>query len=199
MPRKNEKIEKLLEAGLLLLMENPPDKISMDDVAAKAGVTKPMVYYYFGSKLGFYNQLVEYVESSLQELLTNCIEPGIPFRELLRRIVLGRIEQLINRPEISNAVRIMVTSKTIGSAESRASILVVFNRLQPLFDNAVSLGEIRADAELHLVMGLVNSLLDGAIRMHGKVFFDNIKPSDFADMLVRQVFDGIGTGKRSSL
>lgn len=197
MPKKKVKKEQLLEAGLSLLMNRPADKISMDDIAAEAGVTKPMVYYYFGSKLGFYKQLVEYTADSLQVMLQDCLEQDISFRELLQRIIRSRIDQLIARPELSNAVRIMVTSKTIGGAESRSRIVSIFNNLQPVFNQAAKLGEIRKDAELHLIMALVNSLLDGAVRIHGKQFFESVTPADFSDMLIRLVFDGIGTGKRS--
>ncbi len=197
MPKKKAKRKQLLDAGLTLFMNRPADQISMDDIAAEAGVTKPMVYYYFGSKLGFYNQLVEYTADSLQKMLQDCLEADISFRELLQRIIRARIDQLITRPELSNAVRIMVTGKTIGGAESRSRIVAIFNNLQPIFNQAVKLGEIREDAELHLVMALVNSLLDGAVRIHGKQFFDSVTPDDFTEMLIKMVFDGIGTGKRS--
>jgi len=197
MQKNTEKMERLLNAGLLLLMEHLPDSISMDDIAAKAGVTKPMVYYYFGSKLGYYQQLVEYVEDSMQEMLEDCFKTDISFREFLRKVIEKRIILLINHPEISNAVQIMVTRKTVGGASSRDRIIAVFTRFQSVFNRAVSNGEIREDAELHLVMALVNSLLDGALRMHGKEFFDDKQPAFLAEMLIRQVFDGIGTGKRS--
>lgn len=197
MPKKTAKREQLLNAGLLLLVNKPPDKISMHDIAAKAGVTKPMVYYYFGSKIGFYKQLVEYVADSLQEMLTDRLNPGISFKDILKGIIEGRIEQLLFRPEFSNAVRLMVTSKTLGGAESRSRIVTLFSRLQPVFDEAISLGEIRKDADLRLIMALVNSLLDDAVRIHGKEFFNTVSPASFAEMLIQLVFDGIGTGKRS--
>ncbi|MCK5036714.1 MAG: TetR/AcrR family transcriptional regulator [Candidatus Sabulitectum sp.] len=197
MPKKRAKREQLLDAGLTLLTNRPADQISMEDIAAEAGVTKPMVYYYFGSKLGFYQQLVEHTADSLQKMLEDCLEPDISFRELLQRIIRARIDQLIARPELSNAVRIMAIGKTIGGAESRSRIVAIFNNLQPIFNQAVKLGEIRNDAELPLIMALVNSLLDGAVRVHGKQFFDSVTPVDFTDMITRLVFDGIGTGKRS--
>lgn len=197
MQKSTEKKERLLNAGLLLLMEHLPDSISMDDIATKAGVTKPMVYYYFGSKLGYYQQLVKYIEHSMQEMLDKSFKPGISFRELLTRIIEKRIVQLIYRPEISNAVQIMVTSETIGGASSRSRIVDVFTRFQPVFNRAISSGEIREDAELHLVMGMVNALLEGVFRVHGKEFFDDKQPAWLAEMLIRQIFDGIGTGKRS--
>jgi len=197
MAKKTDNRKRLLDAGLLLLAENTPENISMDDVAAAAGMTKPMVYYYFGSKVGFYQHLVLHIETSLQEMLTECMKPGFSFRKVLENIITARIEQVIQQPELSSAVRIMATSKTIGGAESRSRIIAMFNRLQPVFDDAISKGEIREDADLHLIMAMANSLLDGALRIHGKEFFIAANPSDFAKRLVRVVFDGIGTGKRS--
>ena len=196
MPKKKDNRERLLHAGLLLLTQKPPDKISMDDVAFEAGVTKPMVYYYFGSKVGYYKHLVTHIEQALQVILTDCIQPDSRFRDILIRIIRGRIELVTRHPEISNAVRIMATSKTVGGAESRSKIITMFNRLQPAFDNAKVRGEIREDADLHLIMAMTNSLLDGALRTHGNGFFTATDPTSFAEVLVRLVFDGIGTEKR---
>lgn len=198
MQKKIDNRDRLLRAGLLLLTKKNPDKISMDEVAAEAGVTKPMVYYYFGSKIGFYKHLVQHIEDALQSILANCVNPGLSFREVLIRIIIGRIELITQHPQLSNAVRIMATSKTIGGAESRSKIVAMFNRLQPVFDNAISKDEIREDADLHMVMAMTNSLLDGALRIHGKEFFNTVNPADFAGVLVRLVFDGIGTGKRNT-
>ncbi len=196
MQKKTDNRERLLCAGLVLLTKKPSDKISMDEIAAKAGVTKPMVYYYFGSKVGYYDNLVQHIEDALQKILTDCIEPETSFREVLVKIIKGRIRLIIQHPELSNAIRIMATSKTIGGAESRSRIVAMFNRLQPVFDAAISTGEIREDADLYLIMAMTNSLLDGALRIHGKKFFNTVNPVYFAERLVRLVFDGIGMGKR---
>jgi AcrR family transcriptional regulator len=199
MPKKPYNRERLLNAGLILLTENSPEDISMDDVALKAGVTKPMVYYYFGSKVGFYKSLVQYIEDCLQEVLTCCIKPGISFRDALVNIIRVRIDHVTERPELHNAIRIMALNKTIGGAESRSRILQMFNRLKPVFNEAISNGQIREDADLHLIMAMMNSLLDGALRIHGKEFFTSVNSIDFAEKLVRLVFDGIGTEKRNPL
>jgi len=198
MPKKKENRERLLDAGLLLLTEKAPEYISMDDVASRAGVTKPMVYYYFGSKVGFYQSLVKHIEEFLQQLLTDCLRPGVTFREALSNIIRVRIDHVTQRPELHNAIRIMATSKTIGGAESRLKISMLFNRLEPVFFKAIKDGEIREDADLHLIMAMANSLLDGALRIHGKEFFTSVNSTDFAEKLVRLVFDGIGTEKRNS-
>jgi AcrR family transcriptional regulator len=188
---KRDNRERLLEAGLLLLAEKTPEEISMDDVAGRAGVTKPMVYYYFGSKVGFYQHLVKHIEKSLCEMVEECLSPGISFREALRNILAVRIRQTLDQPELANAIRIMATNATICGAESRVRITGMFSRLEPVFQSAQACGEIREDADLHLTMGMMNSLLDGALRVKGIDFIRAIGPERFADKAVQMVFDGI--------
>lgn len=190
--------QKLLDAGLSILCEKSPDEISMDEVAARAGVTKPMVYYYFGSKVGFYQKLVKYIEDSLCEMIDQCLSPGVSFREALKNLISYRVNQTVNQPEISNGVRVMVTAKSICGAESRSRILNMFRKLEPVFENSIKNGEIRADSDLNLTMGMMNSLLDGALRIKGIEFFKEIKPDEFAEKTVQMIFDGIGKGERES-
>jgi AcrR family transcriptional regulator len=56
---KSARREALLETGLRLFSANAFDELSMDDVAAEAGVAKGLLYYYFGSKRGYYVAVVE--------------------------------------------------------------------------------------------------------------------------------------------
>jgi AcrR family transcriptional regulator len=42
---------------------------SMDDIAAQAGITKPMLYAYFGSKQGLYEACLEQVTAELVDVL----------------------------------------------------------------------------------------------------------------------------------
>jgi AcrR family transcriptional regulator len=188
--------QKLLEAGLAILCEKSPEEVSMDELAARAGVTKPMVYYYFGSKVGFYQKLVKHIEDSLRTMVDKCLFPGISFREALKNMISLRMEQTIRQPEISNSIRIMAMSKSICGAESRAKIVGLFERLEPVFQEALKKGEIRPDADLHLTMGMMNSLIDGALRIKGIEFFKQVNPDDFAEKTVRMIFDGIGYGER---
>jgi AcrR family transcriptional regulator len=54
-----ERREELLAAGLRLFSDRPYDELAIDDIAAEAGVAKGLLYYYFGSKRGFYVAIVE--------------------------------------------------------------------------------------------------------------------------------------------
>jgi AcrR family transcriptional regulator len=57
----------LLAVGLNWFSTHPYDEVSMDDVAADAGVAKGLLYYYFGSKRGLYVAAVRAAASELRE------------------------------------------------------------------------------------------------------------------------------------
>ncbi|WP_278315339.1 TetR/AcrR family transcriptional regulator [Lolliginicoccus levis] len=56
----------LIELGLALLQEKPIEEISVEDIAAQAGVSKGLLFHYFGSKSEFQAALVQAI--SLQFL-----------------------------------------------------------------------------------------------------------------------------------
>jgi len=196
MAKQSGNKEKLIQAGLSLLSQKPAEEISMDEIAEKAGVTKPMVYYYFGNKAGFYKYLVEYIEELVSTLINESIKSSTNFRGIISYIITKRIELTINQPDLSNAIRIIATTHTIAGVQARSRLISKFSNLIPIFEKAKNTGEIRADADLHITMALTNSLLDGALRIHGQDFFKKINSSEFANGLTSLIFDGIGTGKR---
>ena len=196
MARQSGNKEKLIQAGLSLLSQKPSEEISMDEIAEKAGVTKPMVYYYFGNKAGFYKYLIEYIEEMVTTLINSSIKSSTSFRGIITYIITKRIELTINQPDLSNAIRIIATTHTIAGVQARSRLISKFSTLTPAFEKAKKTGDIRIDADLHITMALTNSLLDGVLRIHGKDFFRKIDTSEFANQLTSLVFDGIGTGKR---
>jgi AcrR family transcriptional regulator len=78
-----ERREELLAAGLRLFSVRPYDELAIDDIAAEAGVAKGLLYYYFGSKRGFY---VAIVQAAARELGAR-LDPdhSLPPAERLRR------------------------------------------------------------------------------------------------------------------
>ena len=65
----DDKKQLLLKAGLELLSNKTFSEISMDKVAELSGLSKPMLYYYFESKEGYYRALAEYLFGMAAKLL----------------------------------------------------------------------------------------------------------------------------------
>ena len=63
----------LLELGITLFGNQPYSEISIDDIASKAGISKGLLYHYFGGKRTFYVACIQHAaDTMLQE--TNQIE-----------------------------------------------------------------------------------------------------------------------------
>jgi AcrR family transcriptional regulator len=79
----------MLDAAGRAFAEHGFHRASMDEIAAAAGISKPMLYNYFGSKEGLY---AAYIERSGQALLTamrNAAPTDAPARERLSAGVLA--------------------------------------------------------------------------------------------------------------
>lgn len=63
---RTDRRERLIELGIRLFSEHSYDELSMDDIAAEAGVVKGVLYYYFGSKRGYYVAAVSAAAAELR-------------------------------------------------------------------------------------------------------------------------------------
>src|ERR1700722_6848027 len=59
---RDERRERILWAAKRVLLEKGLDEASMDDVADRAGTTKPTVYAHFKSKAELFAAVVEYIK-----------------------------------------------------------------------------------------------------------------------------------------
>ncbi|MFK7931816.1 MAG: TetR/AcrR family transcriptional regulator [Myxococcota bacterium] len=70
-----ERRAQLLELGLELFSTQPYDDVSIDDIAERAGVSKGLLYHYFGGKRAFYMATVELSASQMLDALTPVADP----------------------------------------------------------------------------------------------------------------------------
>lgn len=68
----DERRAQLLALGRRLFNERPYDELSIDDIAAAAGISKGLLYHYFPSKRDFY---VETVRAAADEMLARTKPP----------------------------------------------------------------------------------------------------------------------------
>lgn len=82
-----ERRRELLAFGQTLFSEHPADAFSMDEIARRAGVSKSLLYHYFGGRRGFYVATIEETARRVREAITP--EPGLGFEQSFPR-ALGR-------------------------------------------------------------------------------------------------------------
>ncbi len=79
--------DRLIAVALELFSRRPPEEVSIDDIAAAAGASRPLVYHYFPGKQALYE---ESLRRAGQELSARFEEPMEgPLSERLYR-VMGR-------------------------------------------------------------------------------------------------------------
>lgn len=78
-----ERRRELLAFGQTLFAEHPADAFSMDEIARRAGVSKSLLYHYFGGRRGFYVATIEEIARRLREAITP--EEGLGFEQSFPR------------------------------------------------------------------------------------------------------------------
>jgi AcrR family transcriptional regulator len=77
---KDERRERIVWAAKLVFLEKGFDAANMDDVAARAGTTKPTVYAYFGTKEALFAAVVAFIKGlylgKLKEPSVYAAEPA---------------------------------------------------------------------------------------------------------------------------
>lgn len=69
--------ERLLEAAIALFAEKGYSKTSVREIVAQAGVTKPVLYYYFESKEGIFLAIMTLAAEMLQQIISEVLQtPG---------------------------------------------------------------------------------------------------------------------------
>ncbi|MDI9260699.1 TetR/AcrR family transcriptional regulator [Alicyclobacillus sendaiensis] len=83
--------EKILRAAADCFMEEGFAAASMDEVADRAGVTKAVVYYYFGSKTDLFQRAMMEVMRASRERTQAILREGGPLSERLRKLTRTRL------------------------------------------------------------------------------------------------------------
>jgi AcrR family transcriptional regulator len=115
-----ERREQLLGIARTVFAEKGYEATSIEDIAERAGVTRPVVYEHFGGKEGIHAVVVDREVTRLSELLGAALREGGSSRlaaELAATAFLGFIE------EDSDGFRILIRDAPAGSGRSLASVL----------------------------------------------------------------------------
>ena len=141
-----ERRQQLIGVALELFSQRSPDEVSIDEIAAAAGISRPLVYHYFPGKLSLYEAALR---RAAQDLAGRFDEPRDgPLGERLRR-VMRRFFDFVDEhgPGFSALMR---GGPAVGSSATNALIDSV---RQAAYDQILShLGVEEPPARLELVV-----------------------------------------------
>ena len=112
-----ERREQLLVIARELFAERGFEGTSVEEIAARAGVSKPVVYEHFGGKEGAYAVVVDRETRTLHSAIRNALTtPGAGSRELLERGAMALLEYIERCPD---GFRILSRDPSTGQSEGQ--------------------------------------------------------------------------------
>jgi AcrR family transcriptional regulator len=115
-----ERRAQLVEVGRRLFAEKGLDGTSVEEIAAKAGVSKPVVYEHFGGKEGLYAVVVDREMETLLAVITGALHSGHP-RELLEQVAFALLDYVEAN---ADGFRILVRDSGVGTSSGGFASLI---------------------------------------------------------------------------
>jgi AcrR family transcriptional regulator len=179
--------EQLLDIGRSLFAEQGFDATSVEEIAQRAGVSKPVVYEHFGGKEGLYAVVVDREMSALLATITGALTSTGHPRELLERAAFAMLDYV---EQSSDGFRILVRDSPVASSTgSFASLLSdAASHVEHIMVNQFRLRGFDAK---HAPM--YAQMLVGMVALTGQWWLDERKPkkADVAAHLVNLAWNGL--------
>jgi AcrR family transcriptional regulator len=116
----------IVDAALEVFGRRSYDDVSLDEVAARAGVTKPILYRHFASKEELYVKLLDEQAEAMEQKGWSAAGNGAPTPDQVVRLIVGSLfEHLEQTPFALRTLEFEpAPSPTIASAQQRVSAYV---------------------------------------------------------------------------
>ncbi|RCW39950.1 TetR family transcriptional regulator [Halopolyspora algeriensis] len=115
-----ERRQQLLDVARALFAEKGFDGTSIEEIAHRADVSKPVVYEHFGGKEGIYAVVVDREMQSLLDLIVSALSAGHP-RELLEQAACALLDYIDHS---TDGFRILVRDSPVASTSGTFSSLL---------------------------------------------------------------------------
>ncbi|WP_405742544.1 TetR/AcrR family transcriptional regulator [Streptomyces sp. NBC_01525] len=181
-----ERREQLLDIGRTLFAERGFEGTSVEEIAAKAGVSKPVVYEHFGGKEGLYAVVVDREMRQLLDMVTGALTAGHP-RELLEQAAFALLDYI---ETFTDGFRILVRDSPV--AQSTGTFASLISDIATQVEDILGL-EFKARGFDPKLAPLYAQALVGMVALTGQWWLDVRKPkkAEVAAHLVNLAWHGL--------
>jgi AcrR family transcriptional regulator len=180
-PREPQTDERILDAAYRLMAQHGYARMSMDAIAAEAGVTKPTIYRRYGTK----------IELAMAALVYKCDPSRPPITGDTRADLIAEMEHF--RRAISRPYGMSLLGTVLAEEHETPELLAAFREylvaprrgaLRAILEAACARGEFRPGADLTLAANL----------LVGAYYAQYVAGAPFADTWSTGVVDAVLTG-----
>ncbi|MFH1741150.1 MAG: TetR/AcrR family transcriptional regulator [bacterium] len=187
----DETRSRIARAAIRLFATQGFDGTSVREIAESAGVTKPVLYYYYGSKEKLYVAMIEECYERCRKHTAQSEQHKGPFRERLRYLLKNEFDYHVSDEETARMLY------TVAFAPQRNSPNVNLYELEKphleilenVIRDGIESGEVRQvsvkDAAI-LLLGMIN------IHVMGLVVLGDPPTAEDVEQIVSVFVDGVG-------
>ena len=191
-----ERREQLISVSRALFAQKGFEGTSVEEIAARAEVSKPVVYEHFGGKEGIYAVVVDREIEALTQALTGALTAGGHPKVLLERTALALLTYIETHED---GFRILVRDSPVAQATGTFSSLIgdVATQVEHLLADQFK----RRDLEPRIAP-IYAQMLVGMVALTGQYWLDARHPdkAEVAAHLVNLAWNGLsGLERRPSL
>ena len=178
--------EQLLQVGRSLFAERGFEATSVEEIAAKAGVSKPVVYEHFGGKEGLYAVIVDREMQKLLGMVEGALTEDHP-RRLLEQAALALLTYI---EQDTDGFRILVRDSPVATSTGTFASLIV--DIAGQVEHLLA-GEFKARGFDAKFAPMYSHMLVGMVALTGQWWVDVRKPkkTDVAAHLVNLAWNGL--------
>ena len=182
---------RLADVSLKLFAERGYAATSVREIVKEAGVTAPVLYYYFGSKEGVYLTIMEQALNHLRSLLATVVEEALPAREKIVRLAREILLLHESYPDLTRVVYAVFYGPPQGAphfdfTELHTGLLSAMERL---VSDGVRAGDFEPGSESAAswaILGAVYMAIEAELNQPGR-----ISPEYGIDRILEIIFRGI--------
>jgi TetR/AcrR family transcriptional regulator len=189
--------DRILQKALELFSERGYDATSVREICAAAGITKPTLYHFYGSKEGVYRAIVEGALERFTADLIRALSGEGSLRDHLSRMSRAYVDAAVREPDLARFLMALIHNPP-GSAPATDFVGFydgILQQLARVIDAAVARGEVApgpTEVRLLVFMGALGEAMHGHL-LAGR---PDLTP-ELADTLVETVLQGWSPAQES--
>ncbi len=185
--------ERLLETAIGMFAQKGYAGTSVREIAERAGVSKPVLYYYFNSKEGLFLSILEMAENLQKQLLAEVLNSQGTVIDRLLMLYRRVYEEVEAHPSFYKMIHGLIFGPPQGAPDYDFTRYHrhMIDAIRKIYNTGLAVGEVKkidADDVAYLVLSLIDFCLH----------VDQVQPQasdpQRAERLMRLAFQGINQG-----
>ena len=159
--------DQIMEEARRLFGERGTTDVSMDEIAAEAGVARSTVYVYFSNRDDLLRACVQSMYDRMTETIALIVSDDVSPPERLRGLILGLLERIDESPAFFRLAMATQATPGEGSAAVGGALMMIgldmIRVLEELVVAARAAGDFRPDLDPDRAVVLVGQQIYGAL------------------------------------